>query len=248
MIGVIGGSGLLGIEEWGSSREEVIKTPYGDPSHAIKISELDGSDVAFIARHGSPHHIPPHLINYRANLWALEYLGVKTIISVATVGSIAPEIEPGDLVFPNQIIDYTSAREHTFFDGINKPLNHIDFTYPYDESCRSHLISTSKKLQIKFIDNGCYASVNGPRLETAAEINRYENDGATIVGMTGMPEASLARELDISYVAICPVANHAAGRGLSKDGLNLETINKNAKKMMTSVNALLKEVIKKIDH
>ena len=248
MIAVIGGSGLLGISEESSTTEDVVDTPYGKPSSALKISKLNGIEIAFIPRHGDPHNIPPHLINYRANIWALKSLGVKTIISVATVGSIAPEIEPGSLVFPNQIIDYTSAREHTFFDGINKPLNHIDFTYPYDESCRSQLISTSKKLQIKFIDNGCYASVNGPRLETAAEINRYENDGATIVGMTGMPEASLARELDISYVAICPVANHAAGRGLSKDGLNLETINKNAKKMMTSVNALLKEVIKKIDH
>jgi 5'-deoxy-5'-methylthioadenosine phosphorylase len=248
MIGVLGGSGLLGIEEWGSSREEVIKTPYGEPSHAIKVSELDGSEVAFIARHGNPHHIPPHLINYRANLWALESLGVKTIISVATVGSIAPEIQPGDLVFPNQIIDYTSAREHTFFDGHNNPLNHIDFTYPYEDFLRSQFIASSQNLQIKFIENGCYASVNGPRLETAAEINRYENDGATIVGMTGMPETALARELGISYAAICPVANHAAGRGLSKEGLNLETINKNSKEMMASVVILITEVIKKIDH
>jgi len=248
MIGVIGGSGLLGIEGWGSSREEVIKTPYGEPSHAIKVSELDGSEVAFIARHGNPHHIPPHLINYRANLWALESLGVKTIISVATVGSIAPEIEPGVLVFPNQIIDYTSAREHTFFDGLNKPLNHIDFTHPYEDFLRSQLIASSQDLKIKFIENGCYASVNGPRLETAAEINRYENDGATIVGMTGMPEAGLARELGISYAAICPVANHAAGRGLSKEGLNLETINKNSKEMMASVVTLITETMKKIDH
>ena len=248
MIGVIGGSGLLGIEEWGSSREEVIRTPYGEPSHAIKVSELDDSEVAFIARHGNPHHIPPHLINYRANLWALHSLGVKTIISIATVGSIAPEIQPGDLVFPNQIIDYTSAREHTFFDGLNNPLNHIDFTYPYEDFLRSQLIASSQNLKIKFIENGCYASVNGPRLETAAEINRYENDGATIVGMTGMPEAGLARELGISYAAICPVANHAAGRGLSKEGLNLETINKNSKEMMSSVVTLITEVIKKIDH
>ena len=248
MIGVIGGSGLLGIKEWGPSREVAIETPYGEPSHALKVSELDGSEVAFIARHGNPHHIPPHLINYRANLWALESLGVKTIISVATVGSIAPEIQPGDLVFPNQIIDYTSAREHTFFDGLNNPLNHIDFTYPYEDLLRSQLITSSKNLQIKFIENGCYASVNGPRLETAAEINRYENDGATIVGMTGMPETALARELGISYAAICPVANHAAGRGLSKEGLNLETINKNSKEMMASVVILITEVMKKIDY
>lgn len=248
MIAIIGGTGLLGISEEASIAEETINTPYGKPSSTLKISKHNGIDIAFIARHGEPHQIPPHLINYRANIWALKSIGVKSIISVATVGSISAEIEPGYLVFPDQIIDYTSAREQTFFDGINKPLNHIDFTNPYDESNRSQLIATSKKLQIKFIGNGCYASVNGPRLETAAEINRYERDGATIVGMTGMPEASLARELDISYVAICPVANHAAGRGLSKEGLNLETINKNSKQMMTTVNTLFKEVIKKIDH
>ena len=248
MIAVIGGSGLLGISEESSTTEEVVDTPYGKPSSALKISKLNGIEIAFIPRHGDPHNIPPHLINYRANIWALKSLGVKTIISVATVGSIAPEIEPGSLVFPNQIIDYTSAREHTFFDGHNNPLNHIDFTYPYEDFLRSQFIASSQNLQIKFIENGCYASVNGPRLETAAEINRYENDGATIVGMTGMPEAGLARELGISYAAICPVANHAAGRGLSKEGLNLETINKNSKEMMVSVVTLITEVIKKIGH
>jgi len=248
MIGVIGGSGLLGIKEWGPSREVAIETPYGEPSHALKISELYGADVAFIARHGNPHHIPPHLINYRANLWALQSVGVTNIISVATVGSITPEIQPGHLVFPDQIIDYTSAREHTYFDGVYNPLNHIDFTHPYEHSLRSQLIIAAENLQINFIKNGCYASVNGPRLESAAEINRYEKDGATIVGMTGMPEASLARELGIAYVAICPVANHAAGRGLSKDGLNHETINKNSKEMMVSVITLITEVIKKIDY
>ena len=248
MIAVIGGSGLLGISEESSTTEEVVDTPYGKPSSALKISKLNGIEIAFIPRHGDPHNIPPHLINYRANIWALKSLEVKTIISVATVGSIAPEIQPGSLVFPNQIIDYTSAREHTFFDGLNNPLNHIDFTYPYEDLLRSQLIASSKNLQIKFIENGCYASVNGPRLETAAEINRYENDGATIVGMTGMPEAGLARELGISYAAICPVANHAAGRGLSKEGLNLETINKNSKEMMVSVVTLITEVIKKIGH
>ncbi len=152
------------------------------------------------------------------------------------------------MVFPDQIIDYTYGREHTFSDGVNSPLNHVDFTFPYDKTLRALLINIARQFNINYVCEGCYAAVQGPRLETAAEINRYEKDGATVVGMTGMPEAGLARELGISYAAICPVANNAAGRGESVAGLDLETINKNAKGMMLVVTQLISEVIKQHGH
>lgn len=248
MIAVIGGSGLSNMSEWILEKSEPVMTPFGKPSHELMFFKTSGVDVIFLPRHGDPHHIPPHQINYRANIWALKSLGVKQIISVATVGSIDSSIEPGALVIPNQIIDYTYGREHTFSDGINNPLNHVDFTYPYDRILRKFLIDTSKKLNLNYVEGGCYAAVQGPRLESSAEINRYERDGATIVGMTGMPEAGLARELDLAYAAICPVANHAAGKGQSKEGLNLETINKNSKGMMLAVTNLLSELINSYGH
>jgi 5'-methylthioinosine phosphorylase len=248
MIAVIGGSGLSNMSEWILEKSEPVMTPFGKPSHELMFFKTSGVDVIFLPRHGDPHHIPPHQINYRANIWALKSLGVKQIISVATVGSIDSSIEPGALVIPNQIIDYTYGREHTFSDGINNPLNHVDFTYPYDVNLRKSLIGASKKLNLNYVEGGCYAAVNGPRLETAFEINRYEKDGSTIVGMTGMPEASLARELGVAYAAICPVANHAAGRGQSKNGLNPETISKNSTAIMVSVTQLISEVIKSYDH
>jgi len=248
MIAVIGGSGLSNINEWQFLKEEDINTPFGEPSNKLIFYSFAGNDVVFLPRHGQPHHIPPHKINYRANLWALKSVEVSNIISIATVGSIDRAIDPGALVFPDQIIDYTYGREHTFSDGVNSPLNHVDFTFPYDKTLRALLINIARQFNINYVGEGCYAAVQGPRLETAAEINRYEKDGATVVGMTGMPEAGLARELGISYAAICPVANHAAGRGESVAGLDLETINKNAKGMMLVVTQLISEVIKQHGH
>mgnify|MGYP006424801779 FL=1 len=243
MIGVIGGTGLRKIDGLTIVREEIVDTPYGKPSDKIIIGKLGNHEVAFLARHGEGHTIPPHLINYRANIFSLRALGVRAILTVATVGSISEELKPGCIVLPHQIVDYTYGREHTFFDGINNPVSHIDFTNPYSSELRNLLCENTSLEGINFIKEGIYAAVQGPRLETAAEIDRYEKDGATIVGMTGMPETALAKELGLSYAAICPVANFAAGRGSSKDGITHEEINKKSELMALNVSQYLKVVI-----
>ena len=243
MIGIIGGTGLRKIDGLTIVREEIVDTPYGKPSDKIIIGKLGNHEVAFLARHGEGHTIPPHLINYRANIFSLRALGVRAILAVAAVGSILEELRPGCIVLPHQIVDYTYGREHTFFDGINNPVSHIDFTNPYSSELRNLLCENTSLEGINFIKEGIYAAVQGPRLETAAEIDRYEKDGATIVGMTGMPETALAKELGLSYAAICPVANFAAGRGSSKDGITHEEINKKSELMALNVSQYLKVVI-----
>ena len=243
MIGVIGGTGLRKIDGLNITREELVDTPYGKPSDKILVGKLDNCDIAFLARHGEGHTIPPHLINNRANIYALETLGVKAIFGIAAVGSIPNGIKPGSIVLPHQIIDYTYGRDHTFFDGVKNPVSHIDFTNPYNPELRKLLCNNASLEDIVFVKEGVYVAVQGPRLETAAEIDKYERDGATIVGMTGMPEASLARELDLPYAAICPVANFAAGRASSKDGITHEEINKQSEIMSFNVSKYLKVVI-----
>jgi 5'-methylthioinosine phosphorylase len=246
MIGVIGGTGLKKIDGLNKTRELLVDTPYGKPSDKILVGKLENRNVAFLARHGEGHTIPPHLINYRANIYALENLGVKAILGIATVGSIPLVIQPGSIVLPHQVIDYTYGREHTYFDGVKNPVSHIDFTYPYNPDLRKLLCLLCKNTSLKninFIKEGVYAAVQGPRLETAAEIDKYERDGASIVGMTGMPEASLSKEVNLPYAAICPVANFAAGRASSKEGITHEEINKQSEIMSLNVGKYLKVVI-----
>ena len=243
MFGVIGGTGLDNIKELVVEKYETIKTPYGPTSEPLTFGLLGENKVIFLARHGKNHSIPPHLINYQANIWALHSVGVKTLIAVNTVGSIETKFMPGDFVFPNQIIDYTYCRKNTFFDGIKTPVKHIDFTFPFDNNLLNKFLKVSKLLKLNYHINAVYASVQGPRLGSAAEINRYENDGANIVGMTGMPETSLAREIGLSYALICPVANHAAGRGLNKDAVTHEEISANSEKMALNIANLIKGII-----
>jgi len=243
MIGIIGGTGLQNIDALNIIRESFIDTPYGKPSDKVVVGKLENHDVVFLPRHGNEHTVPPHLVNYRANIYALKSLGIEAIFAVATVGSIPNSINPGSIVIPHQIIDYTYGREHTYFDGITKPLSHIDFTTPYNSKLRKLLCANASLKDINFVKEGVYAAVQGPRLETASEIDRYEKDGATIVGMTGMPETSLAKELDIPYAAICPVANFAAGRVTSKDGITHQEINEQSEMMALNVSKYLKKVI-----
>lgn len=243
MLAIIGGSGLSSFEGLKILNHDDVKTPYGDPSDSIILGSIAGKEIIFLARHGSDHSIAPHNINYRANIWALNKLGVKSIISLASVGSIDPNLNVGDFVIPDQIIDYTSGRENTFFDGIVKPLQHIDFTLPFDKSLRELIISSVDKSVYGLCISGVYAVTQGPRLETLAEINRYENDGASIVGMTVMPEASLARELAISYAALCPVANHAAGRGESADGISSAMLGQNSNQTVKNIIKILKSIV-----
>lgn len=211
-LAIIGGTGLTRMEGLTVTRREMVKTPYGAPSCPIVIGELGGQSVAFLARHGSTHRIPPHRVNYCANVWALHSVGVTRIIAVGAVGGIHADCVVGAIVVPDQIIDYSHSRESTFFDGGDDPVEHIDFSYPYNESLRQALIAGARKAgDIPVIDKGVYGATQGPRLETAAEIRRMANDGCTIVGMTGMPEASLAAELGMDYACCGVVINPAAG-------------------------------------
>ena len=224
MLAIIGGSGLTRLSTLAVAHREVVRTPYGEPSSALIFGQIAGRDVVFLARHGHGHTIPPHRVNYRANVWALKQRGVDTILAVASVGAISARCAPGDLVLPDQLIDYTGGRHSTFFDGEDRNVVHIDFTHPYSAALRGRCLAAARAAGIAVHDGGVYGAVSGPRLETAAEINRMERDGATIVGMTGMPEAALARELGIAYAVIAVIVNHAAGRGESAQAVAIERI------------------------
>ncbi len=242
MLGIIGGTGLTQLENLKTTRREISRTPYGEASQPLIFGELAGNEVVFLARHGGGHTIPPHAVNYRANIWALHEAGVKCLLSIATTGGIAENLNPGDLVLPNQIIDYTHGRKNTYHDGIDMPVKHIDFTEPYSEYLRGICRQAANNIKQALYDGGVYGCTQGPRLETKAEIIRMERDGVTIVGMTGMPEAVLARELGIKYAALCPVANDAAGRGLSSNGIQYEALSASLEITMQKVRLLIAEI------
>jgi len=212
-IGIIGGSGLTRLEALRIERREVLNTPYGDPSAPLLFGKLDELEVVFLPRHGSVHAIPPHMVNYRANIWALQQTGVQEIIGMAAVGGIGDNMPPGTLCIADQLIDYTYGRAHTFFEEDLTSVTHIDFTQPYCEALRDKLIRAAAKQSIGLVEQGTYGATQGPRLETAMEIRRMAQDGCHLVGMTGMPEAGLARELDICYANFSLVVNWAAGLG-----------------------------------
>lgn len=214
-LAVIGGTGLTNIEGLTITRREMIKTPFGTPSGPVIFGEIEGKSLAFLARHGNRHSIPPHRIPYCANIWALHSVGIKSVIAVGAVGGIADDCTTGSLVIPDQIIDYTYDRGNTFFDGKPNEVKHIDFSYPYSESLRQTLIKACSDTAAKTIDQGVYGVTQGPRLETAAEISRMQRDGCTVVGMTAMPETSLARELELDYASCAVVVNRAAGKQLT---------------------------------
>ena len=243
MLAIIGGSGLTRLSTLAVAHREVVRTPYGEPSSALVFGQIADREVVFLARHGHGHTIPPHRVNYRANLWALKERGVDTILAVASVGAIARVHAPGDLVLPHQLIDYTHGREATFFDGGDRKVVHVDFTHPYAPALRTRCLAAARSAAIALYDGGTYGAVSGPRLETAAEIDRLERDGATIVGMTGMPEAALARELDIAYVSIAVVVNHAAGRGESAQAIAVDRIVAVLETAMERVRALIDRVV-----
>ena len=212
-IAIIGGTGLTSLRNLEILRREMVQTPYGEPSGPLTCGVLSGVNVVFLARHGYGHTIPPHKVNYRANLWALKQIGVERIIAVNAVGGIRDDMKPTRLAIPDQVIDYTSDRSNTYFeDGLNHVV-HVDFTEPYCEELRQVLIGAASGTGLDVAGQATYGATQGPRLETAAEIDRLERDGCDIVGMTGMPEAALARELELCYASISVVANWAAGRG-----------------------------------
>lgn len=243
MIAIIGGTGFAQLSNLIITHRQVMRTPYGEPSGPMTFGTLRGHEVMFIARHGYGHTIPPHLVNYRANLWALHDQGARNVVAISSVGGIRTDLVPGTLVVPDQIIDYTHSRATTFFDGTDKAVTHIDFTFPYSESLRYRILNAARQAKEPLLDGGAYAALQGPRLETLAEINRYERDGADMAGMTGMPEAALARELGVNYAAIAVVVNDAAGRRSSRDGIVLDKIGAVAQSAMARVRNILECVV-----
>ena len=243
MLAILGGSGLSNFSSLEGGRRAVVSTPYGEPSSALSIGRIGGREVVFLARHGEAHTIAPHRINYRANIWALKDAGATEIIAVATVGGIRSAFGPGALAVPDQILDYTWGRESTFFEGAGQKVVHIDFTEPYSARMRGRILAAAAACGEAVATRAVYATTQGPRLETAAEIARLERDGADLVGMTGMPEAALAREAQLDYAALAVVANHAAGRGESAQGISLERIEAVLAQAMDRVRRIIVQLV-----
>lgn len=239
MLAIIGGTGLTKLANLKITHRQVMRTPFGEPSGPMTFGTINEQEVMFLARHGYGHTIPPHMVNYRANIWALHDQGAKRIVSITSVGGIRDDLDPGTVVIPHQLIDYTHNREFTYFDGKEGPVTHIDFTQPYNEQLRQQILAAAKRAGVKCLDGGVQAITQGPRLETAAEIDRLERDGADMVGMTGMPEAALAKELGLAYATIAVVVNHAAGRRESRNAIPLETIGAVMIPAIEKVNSIL---------
>ncbi len=212
LTAIIGGTGLTRLPGFEIQRREKVSTVWGEPSSDLIHGRLHGAEIVFIARHGESHTLPPHRINYRANIQALKDTGAGSIIAAAAVGGIRADMGPAKLAVPSQIIDYTAGRASTFFEDDLDHVVHIDFTYPYTRALRERLLDAGFRAGLRVIDGGVYGCTQGPRLETPAEIARMERDGCDLVGMTGMPEAALARELEIDYASCAIVANWAAGK------------------------------------
>ncbi|MCP3999781.1 MAG: S-methyl-5'-thioinosine phosphorylase [Gammaproteobacteria bacterium] len=212
VVGLIGGSGAALYPAASKIQAHNAKTLWGQPSAPVKCWTQQGHELCFLSRHGENHVIPPHRINYRANIQALADMGVDFIIAMNAVGGIAKSAKPGVLVIPDQLIDYTWGRFHTYFDSHKDKVNFTDFTRPYDGKLSKLLVNAAHTEKLPVVAGGTYAVTQGPRLETAAEIDRLERDGCTIVGMTAMPEAALASELSLPYISCSSVVNYAAGR------------------------------------
>lgn len=246
-IAIIGGTGLTSMQDLQILRREIIMTPYGEPSSSLSFGNINSSQttqdeaIVFLARHGHAHNTPPHMVNYRANIWALKEAGVTAIIAVNAVGGIRDDMLPGSLVVPDQIIDYTTRRINTFFETNLSHVTHIDFSYPYSADLSQLILDAAETENIALVSGATYAATEGPRLETAAEIKRLQRDGCDIVGMTGMPEAALARELGLDYASICVNANWAAG--LSDELITMAAIEKNVAQGLEKVRRIIAAVL-----
>jgi 5'-deoxy-5'-methylthioadenosine phosphorylase len=243
MLAIIGGSGLTQLSSMADTRRKVVRTPYGEPSGPLTYGRIRGREAVFLARHGYGHTIAPHEVNYRANLWALKEEGVEGVVSVASVGGIRKGLAPGSLMVPDQIIDYTWGRPSTFYEGAASLVTHVDFTEPYSGPLRARILAAARACSEQVLERGTYAATQGPRLESKAEIDRLERDGADAVGMTGMPEAALARELGLEYAAIAVCANFAAGRGESAHVVALERIEAVLAAAMGRVRRIIEELV-----
>ena len=216
MLGIIAGSGLQRLTHLENVRREIVRTPFGEPSCAVTLGELAGVEVAFINRHGYGHTLAPHQINFRANIWAMQKIGVTNVCAVGSVGSLREDIQPGQLVVLSDMLDYTQGRKNTYYEGPDYPIVYTDMSEPFDGATRDHLICSAKGLGIDLIQDAVYACTDGPRLETRAEVRRMVGDGADVVGMTLVPEVILAKELALDYAAITVCTNYAAGVGQTR--------------------------------
>jgi 5'-deoxy-5'-methylthioadenosine phosphorylase len=242
-LGIIGGSLLKDIGELAQVTEEKIKTPFGEPSANFIMGKIDNVDIVYLNRHGIDHQLAPHQVNYRANMFALKLLEVTHIIAIAAVGGITEKMSPMKCVVPDQIIDYTYGRLQTYNDGNEKEVKHIDFSYPFDENLRKKIIHAITMAALNAETQATYGATQGPRLETIAEIKRLHQDGCDIVGMTAMPEAALARELDMDYANLSLVVNWAAGAGVA-EGQAAEIISMDEiKQRMSAGNAIMEEIV-----
>jgi 5'-methylthioadenosine phosphorylase len=243
MLAIIGGSGLTQLSSMADIHRKAVRTPYGEPSGPLTFGRIRGREAVFLARHGYGHTIAPHEVNYRANLWALKEENVEGVVSVASVGGIRQDLAPGSLLVPDQLIDCTWGRASTYYEGAASPVTHIDFTEPYSGALRERILAAAHACGEKIFARGTYAATQGPRLETAAEITRLERDGADVVGMTGMPEAALARELGLEYAAIAVCANFAAGRGESTHAVPMERIEAVLAEAMGRVRRVIEQLV-----
>ncbi|WP_295941868.1 S-methyl-5'-thioinosine phosphorylase [uncultured Xanthomonas sp.] len=212
-LAVIGGTGVYKLAQLDDVQTHEVETRYGTPSGPVRVGTLLGHRVAFLARHGEGHSLPPHKINYRANLAALQQIGATRVLALNTVGGITERFGPRVLACPDQLIDYTWGRISTLCEEPGSEVLHVDFGHPYSPLLRSKILAAARVTGTALVDGGCYAATQGPRLETIAEIARLRRDGCDLVGMTGMPEAGLARELGLDYACLAIVANWAAGCG-----------------------------------
>jgi 5'-methylthioadenosine phosphorylase len=213
MLGIIAGSGLQRLTDLKNVRREIVRTPFGDTSCALTFGEIAGKDVVFLNRHGYGHTLAPHQINSRANLWAMQKVGVTQICAIGSAGALVDTVEPGQIILPDDVIDYTAGRANTYFEGPDQPIVYTDMYEPFNPQLRANLQAAAAKANEHVITQATYACTNGPRLETRAEVRRMVQDGATIVGMTLMPEAVLAKELDLAYAAMTVCTNYTGENG-----------------------------------
>ncbi|MBV9834598.1 MAG: S-methyl-5'-thioinosine phosphorylase [Alphaproteobacteria bacterium] len=247
MFGIIARSRPASIAGLTIERRAHVETPYGRPSAPLIYGAIAGKSVVVLLRHGDDHEFPPHRVNYRANIQALYDAGVEGIVAIATVGGLRDHLGPGTLLIPDQVIDYTSDRAHTFYDADDASAHHVDFTWPFSENLRRRLLTSARNAGIRIEDGGCYGATNGPRLESAAEIRMMQRDGCDVVGMTGMPEIALARERGIPYGAINIVVNYAAGLGDSAQAVAHDQLLEYGRTAMITVARLLANFIENKD-
>jgi 5'-methylthioinosine phosphorylase len=241
-LALVGGTGLTELDD---SLESInVETPYGKPSAEIRVVETDPVRLLFLPRHGSPHRFPPHCVNYRANLWALKEAGADHVLAVSAVGGVCEPYGPATLAAPDQLIDYTWGRQHTFCDSEELELKHVDFTRPYDGPLRRLLLLAATAASVDVVDGGCIGVFQGPRLESAAEVEKARRDGCHMAGMTSLPEAGLARELGLDYAGLAVVSNW--GAGVSDSLLSEDDIAQTLEEPMMRVRKLLRALIEQL--